>query len=79
MQEPHGSIGSPPPSLIPKGQWDDFMEWARDGGYDESYFNRWDSKSRELEKRYLEEMEEQAQEARIPLEKPKARSTTPSI
>lgn len=49
------SISGPPPSLIPPDLWSDFMEWASDGGYDESYFNRWDSKSRTLEQTYLDE------------------------
>lgn len=49
------SISGPPPSLVPPEQWSAFLEWARDGGYDESYFNRWDSKSRALEQAYLDE------------------------
>lgn len=43
-----------PKSLIPMSQKADFFEWARDGGYDESHFNRYDSKSRALEETYLE-------------------------
>ncbi|ATS86760.1 MULTISPECIES: HU family DNA-binding protein [Xanthomonas] len=54
MDTPTASPDSPPPSLIPEDQRADFLAWAREGGYDESYFNRWDSKSRQLEEDYLE-------------------------
>ncbi|MDX9976302.1 MAG: hypothetical protein RBU21_25225 [FCB group bacterium] len=47
--------GQLPPLLIPQERWKEFCEWARDSGYDESYFNRWDSKSVELQRQYLEE------------------------
>lgn len=53
------NASSLPPSLIPEDQKQDFLEWARDGGYDESYFDRYDSKSRELEQTFLEERESQ--------------------
>jgi hypothetical protein len=43
-------------SIIPPELATEFLEWARDGGYDESYFNRWDSKSRALEETFLLEM-----------------------
>jgi hypothetical protein len=49
---------TPPPPLIPEGQWQDFVQWANDGGYDQSYFDRWDSKSLALQQTYLDEMEE---------------------
>jgi len=42
--------------LVDATAWSDFVSWAREGGYDESYFNRWDSKSQELQRQYLEEM-----------------------
>lgn len=60
------TIASPPPSLIPANAWLDFLEWARDGGYDESYFNRWDSKSRALEQAYLDECADAMMERRDP-------------
>lgn len=49
-------LSKPPPSIIPAIQWNDFCEWARDGGYDQSYFNRFDSKSLALQELYLEEL-----------------------
>lgn len=52
-----------PPSLIPADQRQDFLQWADDGGYDQSYFNRWDAKSRELEQNYLDEMADAMAEA----------------
>lgn len=48
-------VAKPPRSLIDPADYPDFVEWARDAGYDESWFNRWDSKSRALEEHYLEE------------------------
>jgi hypothetical protein len=45
-------------SVIPAHLYHEFLEWARDGGYDESYFNRWDSKSRVLEEEFLMERTE---------------------
>lgn len=47
-----------PKQLIPPEDWLDFCEWARDGGYDQSYFNRWDSKSLALHQQYLDELKE---------------------
>lgn len=38
--------------------WADFVEWAYDDGYDESYFNRWDSKSYYPQVQYIDEKEE---------------------
>lgn len=55
---------TPPPPLIPAGQWQDFVQWANDGGYDQSYFDRWDSKSLSLQQTYLDEMEETRMENR---------------
>lgn len=52
-------LSQPPPSIIPENEWSDFCEWARDGGYDQSYFNRFDSKSLALQEEYLEERREQ--------------------
>ncbi len=54
------SLSSPPPPLIPAEQWAEFCEWARDGGYDQSWFNRWDSKSLQLQQMYLDELDEMA-------------------
>jgi hypothetical protein len=54
------SISSPPPPLIPAEQWAEFCEWAHDGGYDQSWFNRWDSKSLQLQQMYLDELDEMA-------------------
>lgn len=48
------SIGHPPAPIVPN--WAAFCEWAKEGGYDESYFNRWDSKSLALQAQYLEEL-----------------------
>lgn len=42
-------------SVIPTELSSDFLEWAMDSGYDESYFNRWDSKCRALEETFLNE------------------------
>lgn len=53
---------TPPPPLIPTEKWADFCEWARDGGYDQSYFNRYDSKSLELQQEYLDEQREHAED-----------------
>jgi hypothetical protein len=44
-----------PKSLITSDLTDEFQSWARDGGYDESYFDRWDSKSLALEEEFLAE------------------------
>lgn len=44
-----------PEPLVPASRWQDFIEWANDGGYDESYHNRWDSKSLELQRTFLDE------------------------
>lgn len=49
-------LSSPPPNIVPPDLWKDFMEWARDGGYDESYFDRWDSKSVALQVAFIAEM-----------------------
>lgn len=49
-----------PASLIPAARWREFREWVAEGGYDESYFNRWDSKSRQLEEAFLEETAQSA-------------------
>jgi len=46
---------SVPAPLVHPSRWNEFMEWARDGGYDESWFNRWDSKSHELQRAFLDE------------------------
>ena len=48
-------------SIVPLDLQSEFLEWARDGGYDESYFNRWDSKSRALEELFLSERAEAQQ------------------
>ncbi len=44
-----------PVPLIPPEAWPAFCAWARDGGYDQSYFNHYDSKSQWLQEQYLEE------------------------
>lgn len=51
-------LSAPPAPLIPSDQWADFCEWAREGGYDQPWFNRWDSKSVWLQEQYLEEQRE---------------------
>jgi hypothetical protein len=47
-----------PPPLVQPSRWNEFIEWARDGGYDESWFNRWDSKFHELQRVFLDETSE---------------------
>lgn len=54
-------ISQPPEPLVSNEDWSDFCEWARDGGYDQSYFNRWDSKSLALQQQYLGERDEHNQ------------------
>lgn len=49
------ALAKPPTELVPPSRWAEFCEWARDGGYDESYFNRWDSRSLELQRQFLGE------------------------
>jgi hypothetical protein len=44
-----------PEPLVPSSRWREFIEWANDGGYDESWHNRWDTKSIELQRVFLEE------------------------
>lgn len=44
-----------PPSPVPATRREEFAEWARDGGYDESYFDRWDSRSLALEEAFMEQ------------------------
>jgi hypothetical protein len=44
-----------PAPLVSPDRWTEFVEWANDAGYDESYHNRWDSKSIELQRQFLEE------------------------
>lgn len=48
----------PPKSVIPPSRWKEFTDWANDGGYDESRHDRWDSKSVELQRQFLQETEE---------------------
>jgi len=48
----------PPRTIVPPSRWQEFTEWANDGGYDESYHDRWDSKSVELQRQFLEEANE---------------------
>lgn len=45
-----------PPVIV--SDWNAFCEWGKDGGYDESYFNMYDSKCLALQEQYLQEMEE---------------------
>jgi hypothetical protein len=52
-------LSRPPPSIVSENEWSDFCEWARDGDYDQSYFNRFDSKCLALQQQYLEEQREQ--------------------
>ena len=58
MTDKDNSLTDPLKSLIPSELLEEFRDWARDGGYDESYFNRWDSKSRHLEETFLQERRE---------------------
>jgi hypothetical protein len=52
-------FSKPPPAIVSGNEWPDFCEWARDGGYDQSYFNRFDSKSLALQEQYRDELREQ--------------------
>lgn len=66
-------LSKPPELLISPEEWPDFCEWASDGGYDQSYFNRWDSKSLELQRQYLiEKREEKCGQRRMSSEEFKA-------
>lgn len=58
MSEHGNTIHDPLRSVVPPELQKEFLEWAEDGGYDESYFNRWDSKSRVLEELFLSERAE---------------------
>ena len=59
VPEKHKELASDlPKPLVGPDEWSDFVEWAHDGGYDESYFNRWDSKSYYLQVQYIDEKEE---------------------
>lgn len=51
-------IASPPKTIVSPSRWQEFIDWANDGGYDESYHNRWDSKSVELQRQFIEETNE---------------------
>lgn len=42
-------------TIVP--DWQEFVAWAKDGGYDESYLDVNDSKCLELQKQFLEEAE----------------------
>lgn len=44
-----------PRPIVEASRWEDFLSWANDCGYDESYFNRFDSKSLEIQLTFLEE------------------------
>lgn len=46
--------------LIPADRWAEYMEWATDGGYDESFHDRWHSKSRDLQRQFLEETDDRS-------------------
>ena len=48
------------PSLIVVTNWLAFVNWAHDGGYDESYFDVNDEKCLALQHSYLEEIAEAA-------------------
>ncbi len=52
------TVHDPLKSVVPPELQQEFLEWAQDGGYDQSYFNRWDSKSRALEETFLSERAE---------------------
>lgn len=52
------TVNDPLKSAVPPELQQEFLEWAKDGGYDQSYFNRWDSKSRALEEAFLSERAE---------------------
>lgn len=56
-------LSHPPPPLIPAELWPEFCEWAKDGGYDESYFNRYDSKSIALQEDFLVEIQEEGEDS----------------
>lgn len=44
---------STPRVIVP--DWQAFVTWAKDAGYDESFLNVWDSKCLALQERYLDE------------------------
>lgn len=44
-----------PKNLVPADRWAEFCAWAQDGGYGESELNRWDYRSMELQRQFLEE------------------------
>lgn len=47
--------GQLPPNLVAPEDWQDFCSWAQESGYDESWLNRWDSRSLALQEAFLEE------------------------
>lgn len=44
-------------TIVPN--WKEFVSWAEDAGYDESYFDVNDSKCLELQRKYLQEIEDE--------------------
>lgn len=44
------------PSLLLVPDWDDFVQWARDGGYGEEYLDINDSRCEAVQLDYLEEV-----------------------
>lgn len=53
-----GFIARNGPSLIIVPNWAEFVSWAKEGGYDESYFDINDEKCFTLQQAYLQEMAE---------------------
>jgi len=52
----NGFISRNDPSLIIVLDWAEFVSWAEDGGYDESYFDVNHEKCLALQQMYLEEV-----------------------
>ncbi|MBP9714179.1 MAG: hypothetical protein KBD60_10890 [Sterolibacterium sp.] len=57
---PINGFPTKPPVIV--ANWQAFYEWARDGGYDESYLNPYDSKCLALQEKFLEEIEAEESE-----------------
>lgn len=53
---PINGFPTKPPVIIK--DWKAFCEWAKEGGYDESYLNQWDSKCLALQEQFLAEFAE---------------------
>lgn len=52
--KPVNGFPTRPPAIV--ADWQGFVEWVKDAGYDESYLNWYDSKCLALQEQYLDEM-----------------------